>query len=160
MDFASFLRAGILSILPISELRGGIPYAMTVGGAPWWLAFLFCTGMNCLIAPLAYLFLNTAHRLLYKWKFYAGLFDKLVERARKKVHAGVEKFGYWGLMIFVAIPFPLTGALTGTLGAWILGMGKRKSILFISMGVVIAGIVVTAIMALGLQGFELFIKRV
>jgi uncharacterized membrane protein len=159
MDFASFVWAGILSVLPISELRGGIPYAMTVGGAPWWLAFLFCTGMNCLIAPIVFLFLNTAHRLLYRWKPYASLFDRLVERARNKVRAGVEKYGYWGLMVFVAIPFPLTGAMTGTLGSWILGMGKRKSILFISLGVVIAGIVVTAIMALGIQGFDIFIKR-
>lgn len=159
MDIWSFFWAGFLSLLPIAELRGGIPYAMTVGGAPWWLAFLFCVGMNSLAAPAAFIFLNTVHKLLYRWKAYADLFDRLVERARKKVREPVEKYGYWGLLVFVAIPLPFTGAWTGALGAWILGMGTKRAILFIVLGVAIAGAVVTAIMALGISGFDLLLKR-
>lgn len=159
MDVKDFLWAGVLSLLPISELRGGIPYAMTVGGAPWWLAFLYCVGMNALAAPIAFLFLNTLHKLFYRFAWYRSLFDRFVERARRKVQRPVEKYGYWGLMVFVAIPFPLTGAWGGALGAWILGMRTRKSILFVALGVVVAGVVVTAIMALGLKGFDIFLKR-
>lgn len=159
MDLKDFLWAGVLSLLPISELRGGIPYAMTLGGAPWWLAYAFCVGMNALVAPVAFLFLNTVHRLLYGWGWYRRLFDRIVERARHKMERPVERFGYWGLMIFVAIPFALTGAWTGALGAWILGMRKRKAILFIVLGVLIAGTIVTAIMALGIKGFDIFLKR-
>jgi uncharacterized membrane protein len=159
MKLTDFLWAGVLSLLPISELRGGIPYAMTVGGAPWWLAFLYCVGMNALAAPIAFIFLNTVHKLFYRWNWYKKLFDRFVERARKKIEGPVEKFGYWGLMIFVAIPLPFTGAWTGALGAWILGMKTRKSMAFVILGVVVAGVIVTAIMALGIKGFDIFIKQ-
>jgi uncharacterized membrane protein len=159
MKLTDFLWAGVLSLLPISELRGGIPYAMTVGGAPWWLAYLYCVGMNALAAPIAFVFLNTAHRLLYRLGWYKRIFDRFLERSRGKVAGPVEKYGYWGLMVFVAIPLPLTGAWTGALGAWILGMKTRKSIAYVILGVAVAGVVVTAIMALGIKGFDLFLKR-
>jgi uncharacterized membrane protein len=159
MNLESFIWAGFLSLLPIAELRGGIPYAMAAGGAPWWLAYLYCVGVNSLVAPLGLIFLNTLHHILYRWKVYARLFDSLVGRARRRVSGPVEKYGYWGLFTFVAVPLPFTGAWTGVLGSWILGMCRRKSILFIVMGVAVAGIIVTAIMALGIKGLDIFIKR-
>lgn len=159
MIIKDFIWAGFLSLLPISELRGGIPYAMTVGQAPWWLAYLYCVGMNALAAPVAFLFLNTFHSLFYRLKWYKNIFDRTVEKARHKVEKNVERFGYWGLAAFVAIPLPVTGAWTGALGAWILGMQKRKAIPVIIIGVAVAGLIVTAIMALGVKGFDLFLKR-
>lgn len=159
MLLRDFFWAGFISLLPIAELRGGIPYAMAVAKAPWYLAFPFCVGINALVAPLALLFLGSLHRLFYKLGWYRRLFDRFVDRARQKVKPAVEKFGYWGLLIFVAIPLPFTGAWTGALGAWVLGMGRRKTIVFVGLGVCIAGIIVTSIMALGLRGFDVFVKR-
>jgi uncharacterized membrane protein len=60
----------------------------------------------------------------------------------------------------VAIPLPVTGAWTGTLGAWVLGLSKRKTMIAVIIGVVVAGAVVTAVVLLGVQALNLFIKKV
>jgi uncharacterized membrane protein len=159
MSIMNYLWAGALSLLPISELRGGIPYAMAVG-APWWLAFLYCTAVNALAGPIALLFLNSVHALLYRVTAYKAFFDRFVERARAKVKEPVDKYGYWGLMVFVAIPFPLTGAWTGALGGWFLGMDRRKTMLFVALGVLVAGVVVTLVATLGIGALSFFLKKV
>lgn len=147
----------LLSLLPISELRGAIPYLLAnkVAVVP---AFLICVGANSLVSPIMYLFLSTLHRLLLHWKLYARGFEKFLERARRKVHEPVEKYGYWGLAIFVAIPFPLTGAWTGALGAWVLGMDWKKSFLAITAGVITAGVVVSLVAYFGIQALLFLIK--
>jgi len=84
-----------------------------------------------------------------------------VERARKKVHAKVEKYGYWGLLLFVAVPLPVTGAWTGTLGAWVLGLSYKKAFFAIAGGVVLAGIIVSLLVALwGVSTQTIFFKPV
>jgi uncharacterized membrane protein len=71
----------------------------------------------------------------------------------------VERFGYVGLAVFVAIPLPLTGAYTGAIGAWVLGMIRWKSILAIAVGVALAGVIVSAVYLLGIQALYFFLKR-
>lgn len=152
------LVTALLSFLPISELRGAIPYAV-LKGMELLPAALLAIAANALVPVIAYVFLATVHRLFYRIAFYRSFFDKFVERARMKVHPQVEKYGYWGLMVFVAIPLPVTGAWTGTLGAWILGMEKRKAIPAIIAGVVIAGIVISVLVAvLGAGAKSIFLK--
>jgi uncharacterized membrane protein len=149
--------AVLLSILPIAELRGSIPFSLA-NGMPVWAAFALCVAANMLVGPIAWLFLSTLHQLLSRWRPYARLFERLVERARRKVHAAVERYGYWGLVVFVAIPLPFTGAWTGTLGAWVLGMKVRRSLLAVALGVLIAGVVVTAVAFFGIKAFSIFLK--
>ncbi|MBQ7645297.1 MAG: small multi-drug export protein, partial [Spirochaetales bacterium] len=72
----------------------------------------------------------------------------------------VGKYGLLGLMLFVAIPLPITGAWTGTIGAWVMGLDRKKSILFIILGVLVAGIVVSAVVATGAGIASLFTKQV
>jgi len=115
-------------------------------------------GANALVAPLVYLFLSSLHKLLERWEPYRRLFDRIVERSRRKVHAKVEKYGYAGLILFVAIPLPITGAYTGTLGAWVLGMDRRKTVLAVFVGVIIAGIIVSTVFTLGIRALYFFIK--
>jgi len=157
MSLSTVCWAVLLSVLPISELRGGIPYAiyMGMGAIP---AFLLCVAANCLAGPVTFLFLNTVHKLLLHIGGYRKLFEKIIERSRKKVAPTVEKYGYWGLAVFVGIPLPFTGAYTGALGAWILGMQKRKAFLFICLGVLMAGVIVTVVAALGIQALYIFIN--
>jgi uncharacterized membrane protein len=62
--------------------------------------------------------------------------------------------------VFVAIPFPLTGAWTGTLGAWVLGLDKKKTMVAVILGVLVSGIIVTSVTVLGIRAFDIFIKRV
>lgn len=149
----------VLTLLPIAELRGGIPYALLQGSIPWPVVYVYCILVNALVAPIAYLFLDTAHKLFLKWGFYARLFDRFIERARRKLESKVEKWGFWGVALFVGIPLPITGAWTGTLGAWVLGLSRRKTMLAVLLGVILSGSIVTSIVLLGLEAFNLFIKH-
>ena len=147
------LYAIIISFLPIAELRVGIPVAVASGTPLFW-AFFWCTLANIFVTPVAFLFLETLHKLLMKIKFYRKIFNKVVERTRKKAQKVVDKYGAFGLAIFVAIPLPGTGAWAGSLAAWIFGLEKKKSFLAISLGVLIAGVLVTLASAGVLNGIS------
>lgn len=147
-----------LSMLPISELRGAIPYLLA-NGAPVVFTYLYCTALNALVGPVVYIFLSSVHKLLYRAAFYRNFFERFVEKARMKVKPEVDKYGFWGLMVFVAIPLPMTGAYSGTLGAWILGMDRKKSILCVAAGVAIAGLVVTLVAWSGIGALEFLLKK-
>lgn len=159
MTFSDLLITGFLSIAPISELRGAIPFALAKGMPVIW-AYLFCVTMNFLAGILVLIFLNTFHKLFYHISLYRRFFDSFIEKARRKVGAKLEKYGTWGLTVFVAIPLPVTGAITGTLGAWVLGMKKRQILPAILAGVAIAGIIVSIIAYYGIEAFSFFTKQV
>ncbi|MCL2069384.1 MAG: small multi-drug export protein [Treponema sp.] len=147
-----------LSFLPISELRGAIPFAIA-NGVPWYTAFAVAVLCNALVAPACWIFLSTLHKLFLKMPWYRNLFERFVERARRKLHDRVERWGWLGIALFVAIPLPVTGAWTGTLGAWVLGISKRKTMMAVIIGVVCSGIIVTSVVLLGAQAFNLFLKE-
>jgi uncharacterized membrane protein len=151
------LNAILLSLLPIAELRGGIPYAVANDiGLPE--AFLICVIANILVIPITFVFLDTLHNQFYRVKPYRWLFDKWVVRTQRRAERNVAKWGYWGVMIFVAIPLPITGAYTGTLAAWILKLDKKKAFWYLALGVVIAGIVVSVATLTGLEILRIFTK--
>jgi uncharacterized membrane protein len=155
----------LLAFLPISELRGAIPFGIAQGaarGLPWYVVYPFAVFVNALVAPVCWLFLSTLHRLFYNagglLRWYRAFFDRFVIRAREKLRRGVETWGWLGLTLFVAIPLPMTGAWTGTLGAWVLGFRKGRTLLAVFLGVLIAGAVVTAVTVLGIKALDLFIN--
>ncbi len=94
-----------------------------------------------------------------KLTLYRKTFDYFLERTRKKVGPKVERYGYLGLTLFVAIPLPITGAYTGTLGAWFFEMKKGKSFSAIILGVIIAGMIVSVVSVFGIHIFDIFIKK-
>ena len=143
----ALIWAALSSMTPFGELRLGIPIAMASGANPW-LAYLVCVAANIIIVPIVYFFLEFVHHRLLHVKTYQSLFDKLMEKTRKKVKPSLDKYGMLGLAVFVAVPIPGTGAYAGTLGAWFFGMNKWKAFLSIAIGVIIAG----AIMLGGVLG--------
>ncbi len=149
----------ILSMMPIAELRGGIPYALAHDMNPV-KAYLIACSANILAFPIVYLFMSFFHNLFSKMQWYSNLFEKLVERTRGKVEANLEKWGFWGLMIFVMIPLPITGAYTGSFAAWIFGIKKRKAFLAVALGVMISGLIVTGIFLSGAELFSFLLKEV
>jgi len=159
LNFDSIAWGAFLSLAPISELRGAIPFLLARGGNPAFV-YMYCVLLNALIGPIAFLFLNSVHRLLYHIPFYARIFESVVERARKKLERKVEKYEYWGVTLFVAIPLPITGAWTGTLGAWILGLSARRTFLHVFYGVCIAGTIVLLVSYFGLEAFSFFTKSI
>lgn len=149
----------LLSITPIFELRGGIPYALANGIDPV-TAYLICCAANILAFPIVYFFMGFFHEQFNKMQWYANLFEKIVIRTRNKVGDNLEKWGFWGLMIFVMIPLPVTGAYTGSFAAWVFGIDKRKGFLAVSMGVLIAGLIVSAIFLSSAELFSFLLKKV
>ena len=149
----------ILSMMPIAELRGGIPYALAHDINPV-TAYLMCCAANILAFPIVYIFMGFFHGLFSKMDWYVNLFEKIVVRTRAKVGDNIEKWGFWGLMVFVMIPLPVTGAYTGSFAAWVFGIEKRKGFLAVSLGVLIAGLIVTAIFLSGVELFSFLLKKV
>jgi uncharacterized membrane protein len=140
----------LVTISPISELRGGIPLGILKYGLD--PLFIFCIAViaNALIFfPIFF-----ALRLFYdKVLFRIPLFDKYLDSLRKRGKPKVDKYGFWGLFLFVAVPLPFTGAYTGTILAWLLGMDWRKAFPAIGLGVVVAGgvvLLITRLIELGI----------
>ena len=143
----------LLSLSPISELRGGIVYGIASGIDPYF-AFFVCTLANLFISPLLFLFLLTLHNTLYKLKTYKKIFNvyaRHVWKKAKKYEKRHKIFGYFALSMFVATPLPTTGAWTATLIAFLLGLDKKKSIISISIGVIISGIIVASLTSFGIK---------
>jgi len=139
------LEGMLLSLAPVSELRGGLPLAVA-RGVPWPLAFVACVAANIIIVPLIFLFLDYFHCRLLKLRLYKRTFNAFLKRIRKRkesVEKNVESYGIIALAVFVAIPLPITGAWSGALIAWLLGLKRLKSFFAIALGVLIAGAIVT-----------------
>lgn len=139
----------ITSALPILELRGGIPVAMTLLDFPWYYAFLLGVVGNLLPVPFILLFLDYVTRLLSKVRFFERILNWLFERTRRRGKI-IQKYERIGLVLFVSIPLPITGAWTGALAAVIFGLRFRHAFLCIFIGVLIAGAIVTCLSYFGL----------
>jgi uncharacterized membrane protein len=151
LEFFSVL---LVSAMPFSELRVGIPLAISLGFKPYE-AFIIAYIGNILPIPFILLFLNKITELFCKVSFFERVYSKIKERTMKKKYL-VEKYGYVGLLIFVAVPFPVTGAWTGSLLSFLLGLDPKKSFIAIAAGVAIAGVLVTLI-SIGFLSFLTFL---
>jgi uncharacterized membrane protein len=133
--------AFIVSALPIAELRGGIPVASTLGMG-WREAYLVCTAGNFVpVIPIVFLFEPVA-AFLRRWAPFDRFLTRLFARTRRRSSV-VERYEAIGLVLFVAIPLPVTGAWTGALAAYLFGVRPRYAIPAIALGILIAGVVVT-----------------
>jgi len=142
----------IWSMLPVFELRAGIPIAIA-GGINPLLAYVFCVAANLLVFPFGFLFLEFVHYRFLHTRTYRAAFDRVMERTRRKSKGWIEKYGILGLAFLVAIPLPGTGVYTGTLAAWFFGMRVRDAFVGVLIGTLVAGAIV---LALSLGGVALF----
>lgn len=127
----------LLAMAPFSELRGAIPFGLAMGLDP---SFVFLSSIVANMVPIPFLLVLLEKLDPYLKKI--GLYNKSVDRARNLSHKYVDKFGALGLVIFVGIPLPFTGAWTGCLAAFIFGMKRRVAFACIILGVLIAGVIV------------------
>lgn len=139
----------IVSMLPIVELRGGL-IAASILDVEFIKAFIICFIGNILPVPFILLLIEKIFVLLKKWKPTKKIVTKLEKKTLSKSDQ-INKYGYWGLLLFVGIPLPGTGAWTGTLLAVLLKLNKKKSFIYISLGVLLAGIIMS-ILSYGILG--------
>jgi len=143
----------LVSMVPLIELRGAIPYGVLYG-LPLWLTFAAAIVGNMLPVPLIYFL---ARRILL-WGQDKPLLGRLFAFCLRKGEAAGEKLKakagrglFWALLLFVGIPLPGTGAWTGTLAASLLNMGFKKSVLACMGGVVLAGAIMGTLSLLGVS---------
>lgn len=135
----------LISLSPFGEARAGIPYG-ELNGLPILLVFIVGLTANLLVFPLFYRFIEFSNKHFLKNTYYKRSALYLSSRARNKTKTIIQKYGVWGLMIFVMIPLPITGAYIGTIAAYIFGISYKKSLIAISTGIVISSAMVTSFM--------------
>ena len=158
--FKHCLIVFLVSMVPIIELRGAIPYGVGFG-LPLWLTYIVAIVGNMLPVPLIYFF---ARRIL-EWgqdkpvigKFFTFCLEK-GKKGGEKLQAKAGRGLFWALLLFVGIPLPGTGAWTGTLAASLLDMDFRKSVLACMGGVLLAGCIMGALGLLGVSAFGAITK--
>lgn len=151
-----YLIVFLVSMVPIVELRGAIPIAAGMG-LPMVTSYIICVIGNMLPVPIIFLF---ARKVLmwgadkkYIGKFFSWCIDK-GERGGEKLKSKAGRGLYVALMLFVGIPLPGTGAWTGTLAASFLDMDFKKSVIACMGGVLLAGVIMGVLSALGVSAFS------
>lgn len=148
-----YLWVFLISMVPLIELRGAIPYSQVVG-LPLWPSYVVAIIGNMLPVPIIFFFA----RKVLEWGANKPVIGKFFTWCLQKGHHGGEKLQakagkglFWALLLFVGIPLPGTGAWTGTLAASLLDMDFKSSVLAVMGGVLLAGVIMGAASA-GLLG--------
>jgi uncharacterized membrane protein len=151
-DFPKEYVVMIVAALPISELRGSIPLALSFGmpiTKAFWLSLL---GNAIPVIPVLF-FLKPVSERLRRFKIFARFFDWLFKRTMKKADT-IQKYEALGLAIFVAIPLPMTGAWTGAIAASLLKMRFRYAFIGVMAGILGAGLIVSTLCILGILSWK------
>ncbi len=150
----TYIMTFFISMVPIVELRGGVPFG-TLRGLPWHWCLIVCMIGNMLPVPLIFFFA----RKVLEWgadkPVIGGFFSwclKKGEHGGEKLKAKADKGLYLALMLFVGIPLPGTGAWTGTLAASFLDLDFKKSVKAVMLGVLLAGLIMTVVSLLAKAG--------
>ena len=140
------------SMIPIIELRGAVPMGWAMG-LEWWQTYIISVLGNMLPVPFILLFINKIIKWMAESKI--SLFNKVANWLLKKAEKNrskIEKYAFWGVALFVAVPLPVTGAWTGSLVAAVIDMKFWKALLSALIGVMIAGVIMTVIFYGGIDG--------
>ena len=140
----NYIITFLMSMIPLVELRGAVPYAIS-SGIPLWQALLIGVVGNMLPVPIIFFFA----RHILEWgkekpvigNFFTWCLNKGHRGGQKLEEAAGDKGIFWALLLFVGIPLPGTGAWTGTLAASILDWDFKRSVLAVMLGVVLAGLI-------------------
>jgi uncharacterized membrane protein len=152
--WSELLQTFLISISPLGEARVGIPYGMLQGQNPV-LVYLLGMGANLLALPVFNFLLDTFDQRLWKFSWYRKRSVKLMRKAKNAVGSSIQKYDFWGLMVFVMIPLPFTGAYMGVIAARVLNVHRPKAYRAITLGVIISSTIIAATTYLGMLGVRL-----
>lgn len=143
----------LISMIPVVELRGAIPYGILTAGLKPWLVFALAVVGNMIPVPFILLFIRRIFAWMKRFPKMAKLAEKFEAKAAKK-SGRVKKSETIGLCLLVAIPLPGTGAWTGALVAALMNMRIKRALPTIFVGVLIAAVAVTLIVTLGIHALD------
>ena len=138
----------LFSMFPITECRLTIPFGIMIFKLPWYIVFIVCVVANILIGSFLILTLDWFIELFRKNNFLDKIINKIIRRSEGKFDK-YQRFKTNGLILFVGIPLPGTGAWTGALVSYILGLNRSLSVLSIIFGVLLSGIIMTILSLTG-----------
>ncbi|PIU54739.1 MAG: hypothetical protein COS89_09235 [Deltaproteobacteria bacterium CG07_land_8_20_14_0_80_38_7] len=157
-----------ITLIPTFELRASIPYGILNGtlelpfgitvsgmGEPWLYVFFVCVISNIILGIVLYPIIDRLIKILERIPVIEKFWNKFVIRAQNKIHPYVKKWGTIGVALFIAVPLPGSGSYSGVLGAYLLGISYRKTIIANIIGVTLAGILVTILTITGQSIFNL-----
>jgi|TARA_B110000305_G_C19116731_1_gene482393 uncharacterized membrane protein len=145
------LRLFLWSMSPLGEAKIAIPHAIETSEIQiFWIFIIGLTG-NLLVFPFFHKLIEFSNKHFKNNPLYIKMVRYFSKRAKTKTKDIIQKYGVWGLMIFVMIPIPVTGAYIGTIAAYVFRISYRKSLTAISCGIVLSSIIV-------IFGWPLFIS--
>ncbi len=133
--------AMLWSISPFGEAKVGIPYAI-LKGVNIYVAFVACFVTNVFVFPVMMFFLKFINLHFFKWRPYKKSAIYVAKRAKGGAGKSVQKYGFWGLLIFVMLPIPGTGVYAGTLASYLLGINKKQAFLANTIGIFFSCVIV------------------
>ena len=145
---ANLAYIALLGVLPVSEVRGAIPLSYILFGESESLCrytgVALAIAGNMAVAPLILIMLQKLEALIVSGKipFVRDLYLYITERIRSRAKKYVDRYGVPGLILFVSIPLPTTGAWSGSLAAHLLGLSFARSVIAIEIGVAIASLII------------------
>jgi len=154
------LKMIAITFIPTLELRASIPYGIFGTEFHWFQVFLICIIANIIIGILIYVFLEWIIKLMCIFGPIEKLWNGYVQKTQQRISEGVEKYGEWAVAVFIGIPLPGSGVYTGAVAAFLIGLNFKKFMIANIIGVIIAGILVTAICLTGSSLSSIFIKPV
>lgn len=147
------ITAILWSISPFGEAKVGIPYAI-FNGVDIYLALVFCFLANVLIFPVMLFFLAYINRYLIRWRFYKKSAIYVARKAKLGAGKNVQKFGFWGLLIFVMVPLPGTGVYAGSIASYLFRIEKKRAFLANTIGIFFSCIIVWIMTVLTYEGMN------
>ncbi len=133
----------LVSMIPILELRGGLIVASLLH-VPMWTAIPICIVGNLIPVPFIFFLIGRIFDALRPTKTFGGIVEKLETRAMNK-SGKIRQYEFWGLVLFVGIPLPGTGAWTGSLIASLLGIRTKKALPAIMLGLIMATVIMSVL---------------
>lgn len=145
--------AMLWSISPFGEAKVGIPYAL-LNDVNIYLAFIACFLANVLVFPIMSFFLDVINRYFVRWYYYKKAAIFVARRAKTGAGKNVNKYGFWGLIIFVLLPLPGTGVYAGSIAAYLFGIERKKAFLANTIGIFFSCVIVWAATLTAMEGFN------
>jgi uncharacterized membrane protein len=149
--FPEWLQIFVGSMIPWIEARYIIVYAINILGWDWWRAFPVAVAGNIFPIPFILIFFKYVEKFLRNFKTFTRLLDWLFSKTRKRADKKIKRYEHLGLLIFVAIPLPFTGAWTGALIAYLFDLKLSRSLITIFIGIIIATAIITILYFAGIK---------
>ena len=143
-----FIITILFSLSPLGEAKVGIPYGLLKDLNPY-LVFVFALAANILIFPIMMYFLNSVNAYLIRMLWYKKSALWVARRAKKGAGDKLEKYGYWGLALFVMVPLPGTGVYVGSIVTYLFKMNTKKAFIANTAGITISSLIVWSVTYFG-----------